>query len=66
MGDKVSGFLEVGVPDGTNDIVVNVPVCEVKDGFWNIVFSPAQARNLAQLLVKHAEVIERRTGLSRN
>jgi hypothetical protein len=54
MADKVEGFLEVGLND-RNEIVVNHPDLKPDaDGVGHIVFSPAQALNLAHLLTQHA------------
>ena len=59
MADKVGGFLEVGCNDD-DEIVVNHPDLKPdKDGVGHIVFSPHQARNLAQLLLDHAASAER-------
>ena len=54
MGDKVKGFLEVGVNE-RREVVVNHPDLEVDEqGRGHIVFSPDQARNLARILLKQA------------
>jgi hypothetical protein len=46
--------LEVGTT-GKGEVVINHPDLEPdKDGIGHIVFSVAQARNLADLLLKHA------------
>lgn len=52
------GYLEVGE---TNDgfVVVNHPALDVDEyGCGHILFSPAQARRLAALLIKKADSIE--------
>lgn len=62
MSDKrpseiVRGFLEVG-RDEQGQVVINHPDLKPdKDGVGHIVFSPAQALNLAWLLEKHAGVV---------
>ena len=58
MTDKVEGFLEVGCNE-KDEIVVNHPDLKPdENGVGHIVFSPNQARNLAQLLLKNAEKAE--------
>ncbi|MGC2234291.1 MAG: hypothetical protein WBA09_22510 [Candidatus Acidiferrum sp.] len=57
MSEKIEGFLEVGTDDG--EVVVNHPDLKPdENGVGHIVFSPNQARNLAELLVKQARVAE--------
>lgn len=59
MTDKISGFLEVGRND-KGEIVINHPDLKPDEqGVGHIVFSPNQARNLADLLNKHASQVER-------
>jgi hypothetical protein len=54
MADKVAGHLEVGTT-GHGEVVVNHPDIDAdKDGVGHIVFSPNQARALADLLNKKA------------
>lgn len=54
MSDKVTGVLEVGLNED-GEVVVNHPDLKPDvDGVGHIVFSPAQALNLAELLIKHA------------
>ncbi len=54
--DKVEGFLEVGRTDDTHEVVINHPDLKPDaNGVGHIVFSPRQARRLANLLIKHAE-----------
>jgi hypothetical protein len=54
--DKIEGFLEVGHTEDTFDVVVNHPDLKPdENGVGHIVFSPAQARNLAKLLLEHAD-----------
>lgn len=51
--DKVEGFLEVGNDGG--EVVINHPDLKPDEhGVGHIVFSPNQARNLANLLTRHA------------
>lgn len=55
MADKVTGALEVGHTEDTHEVVINHPDLNPDaDGVGHIVFSPAQARNLAMLLLRHA------------
>jgi hypothetical protein len=57
-GDTVGGFLEVGLNDA-NEIIINHPDLKPdENGIGHIVFSPAQARHLAQLLTRHAATAE--------
>ena len=59
MIDKIAGFLEVGRTDDTHEIVINHPDLKPdENGVGHIVFSPRQARNLANLLLKHAAYAE--------
>jgi hypothetical protein len=47
MADKITGTLEVGTNE-TNEVVINHPDLDPdENGVGHIVFSPAQARNLA-------------------
>jgi hypothetical protein len=56
--DNVGGYLEVGLND-SGEIVINHPDLQPdENGVGHIVFSPSQARNLARLLIKHAEWAE--------
>lgn len=58
MADIVGGFLEVGCND-EDEIVINHPDLKPdENGVGHIVFSPAQARNLATLLVENATKVE--------
>lgn len=50
-GDKVDGYLAVGVNDD-GEVVINLD----HDRTGHIVFSPTQARNLAHLLLKQADI----------
>ena len=55
--DKIGGFLEVGTDKG--EVVVNHPDLKPdENGVGHIVFSPDQARNLASLLQKQAQIAE--------
>lgn len=55
--DKIEGVLEVGSLEG--EVVVNHPDLKPdENGVGHIVFSPAQARNLARILLKQAETAE--------
>lgn len=57
--DKIAGFLEVGRTDDTHEVVINHPDLKPdENGVGHIVFSPRQARTLANLLVKHATYAE--------
>ena len=59
MIDKIEGYLEVGLND-QNEVVVNHPDLKPDaNGVGHIVFSLNQARNLARLLLKHADDGER-------
>jgi hypothetical protein len=59
MADKIEGFLEVGCND-KDEIVINHPDLKPdENGVGHIVFSPHQARNLAQLLLDNAASAER-------
>lgn len=52
--DKIEGFLEVGRNED-HEVVINHPDLKPDEsGIRHIVFSPRQARNLANLLIKHA------------
>lgn len=53
MTDKIEGFLEVGAND-QGEVVINHPDLKPDaNGVGHIVFSKDQARNLANLLLKH-------------
>lgn len=53
--DNIGGYLEVGLNDN-DEVVINHPDLKPdEDGVGHIVFSPQQARNLAMLLLKHAD-----------
>ena len=59
MGEKVGGVLEVGCNEN-GEIVINHPDLKPDaNGVGHIVFLPSQARNLADLLLKHAAQSER-------
>lgn len=59
MADNIGGFLEVGCNDN-DEIVINHPDLKPdENGVGHIVFSPHQARNLAQLLLDNAVSAER-------
>lgn len=50
----MSGFLEVGT-NGKGEVVINHPdLTPDADGVGHIVFSPAEARDLAMLLLRKA------------
>lgn len=58
MADKITGALEVGINE-SGEVVVNHPDLQPdENGVGHIVFSPNQARNLADLLRKHASLAE--------
>ncbi len=52
---QTSGILEVGT-DERGEIVLNIPVCEQRDGWWHVTFSPQQAFDLALLLIKNTNI----------
>ena len=55
--DKIEGFLEVGANE-QGEVVVNHPDLKPdENGVGHIVFSENQARNLANLLLKHAGAV---------
>ena len=55
--DKIEGYLEVGTND-QGEVVVNHPDLKPDaNGVGHIVFSKNQARNLANLLLKHAGAV---------
>lgn len=57
MSDKIGGVLEVGILN--EEVIVNHPDLKPdENGVGHIVFSPAQARNLAYLLLKKAAEAE--------
>ncbi len=57
--DKIEGFLEVGRTDDTHEVVINHPDLKPDEsGVGHIIFSPRQARTLANLLIKHAAYAE--------
>lgn len=59
MTDKVAGHLEVGTNE-QGEVVVNHPDLQPdENGVGHIVFSPNQARNLAELLQRKASEAER-------
>jgi hypothetical protein len=59
MADKIKGALEVGT-NGSGEVVVNHPDLEPdENGVGHIVFSPEQARNLAEILSAKADDAER-------
>lgn len=59
VGEKIERFLEVGANEN-GEIVVNHPDLKPDaNGVGHIVFSPSQARHLAESLTKHADQIER-------
>jgi hypothetical protein len=53
--DKIAGYLEVGRNDKF-EVIINFK--EDIPGIGHVVFSPNQARNLARLLIQHAEEAE--------
>lgn len=58
----VAGTLEVGT-NGHGEVVINHPALRPdENGVGHIVFSPRQARNLAQLLHRKAREAEKETG----
>lgn len=56
--DRAAGVLEVGRTEA-HEVVINHPDLKPdENGVGHIVFSPTQARNLADLLIKHAAVAD--------
>lgn len=56
--DKIEGYLEVGCNE-SGEVVINHPDLKPDaNGVGHIIFSPNQARNLAELLWKHALAAE--------
>lgn len=61
-----AGFLEVGRSIDGLEVIVNHPDLKPDaDGVGHIVFSPAEARNLARLLNQHASEAELAARLAR-
>jgi hypothetical protein len=61
LGGKMNpGFLEVGLSEDQREVIINHPDLEPdENGCGHIVFSPAEARALARmLLAKAAECID--------
>lgn len=57
--DLVSGYLMVGT-NGKREVVINHPqLITDEHGVGHIIFSPRQARSLAQLLLKKADEAEK-------
>lgn len=57
--EKVEGILEVGRTDDTHEVVINHPDLKADaNGVGHIVFSPRQARHLANILIKQASYAE--------
>jgi hypothetical protein len=62
MMDRIEGFLEVGIAG--DEIVVNHPDLQPdENGVGHIRFSPNQARNLAYLLIRKADEVEKESRL---
>ena len=53
--DKISGYLEIGT-NGRGEIVINHP--GIVDGPGHFVFSPRQAKHLAESLLKRVKEAE--------
>ena len=51
---KVAGTLQVGVDENRFEVVINLP----EDMTGHVCFSPTQARDLAALLIKHADLAD--------
>lgn len=65
MADKISGYLEVGTND-KGEVVVNHPdIKPDENGVGHIVFSPNQARSLANLLLQKAAKADSESALRR-
>ena len=59
VADKIAGHLFVGRTADTHEVVINHGDLKPDaNGVGHIVFSPRQARNLANLLLKHAAYAE--------
>lgn len=58
MADKIEGFLEVGCNEAGEVVINHSDIKPDENGVGHIVFSPAQARNLAQTLWKCADEAE--------
>jgi len=55
-------FLEIGCTPDYREVVINHPQLDVDEhGCGHIVFSPAEARGLAALLIKHADLCDANT-----
>lgn len=55
-GAPPTGCLEIGVSEDGREVIVNHPDLQPDaEGIGHIVFSPAQAREFAALLLKHAD-----------
>ena|ERR1700733_3346690 len=54
---RPENFLEVGFTPDEREIIINYPVdlATIAAGAGHLVFSPAQARNLAKILLRKAE-----------
>ena len=62
MTDMVKGVLEVGRTED-HEVIINHPDLEPdENGVGHIVFSPDQARDLARLLIMHADQCDRERG----
>jgi hypothetical protein len=53
-----TGLLHVGVTDDSSEVVIVHP--DLTPGSGQLLFSPVQARNLAELLIRYAHVCESR------
>lgn len=64
MPDRVEGYLEVGLNEAGNEVVINHPDLKPdENGVGHIVFSADQARNLARLLMEKAREIDGHTAV---
>jgi hypothetical protein len=62
--NPIGGFLQVGVTNDLQQVVLNHPQLLVDEhGQGYILFSPAQARHLAALLWKQANICEMETAV---
>lgn len=61
--DKIAGHLEVGTT-GKGEVVVNHPRMQEDDNGGHLVFSPAQARDFAKILLSKAVEADRESGVS--
>jgi hypothetical protein len=54
---KITGYLEIGINPETFEIVINLD--EDRNGIGHVTFSPDQARNLASILIRKADEVDK-------